>query len=171
MLAAARAVLLALAIIAAPRQTALVRTTVDSLPACVQRALSPQLRGVAVTVDPALGATYDGLATPDGLIIIVATPVDSLHVELLHELGHEVDYQIGAVTPELERAVHHDFAALSARERRRLSYFSSASEAFAEFFAERYDPAYSKEGVPDLDRLEQTRRVVNEELGRLERCR
>lgn len=42
--------------------------------------------------------------------------------------------------------------------------------AFAEFFAERYDPIYSSEGVEDLDRLVRARRVVNEELDRLERC-
>lgn len=76
--------------------------------------------------------------------------------------GHEVDYRIDAVTPELQRAVHHDFTALSAQEGRRLSYFSSPSGAFAEFFAERYDPIYSSEGVADLDRLARTRRVVNE---------
>jgi hypothetical protein len=166
---AARA-LLALAIIAAPKQTALVRTTVDNLPVCVQRALAPQLRGVAVTLDDALGAAYDGVATPDGLIIVTITPADSLQVELLHELGYEVDYHIDAVTPELRRAVRHDFAALSAQERHRLRYFSSPTEAFAEFFAERYDPGYSAEGVPDLDRLVRTRRVVNGELDRLERC-
>ena len=121
------------------------RATVNSLPVCVQRALAPQLRGVAVTASPALGNTYDGLATPDDLIIIVVTPADSLHVELLHELGHEVDDEIDAVTPKLQRALRRDFAALSAQERRRRSYFSSPAEAFAEFFAERYDPIYSSE--------------------------
>ena len=84
--------------------------------------------------------------------------------------GHEVDYRIDAVTPKLRRAVRADFAALPEQERRRLSYFSSPVEAWAEFFVERYDPKYATEGVAGLDSLVRTRRVVNERLERLERC-
>jgi hypothetical protein len=148
-----------------------VRTTVSSLPACVQRALAPQLRGVAITASPALGPGYAGIATPDGLIVVVITPTDSLKLDLLHELGHQVDDAVDAETPALERAVRNDFAHLPRNVRKELSYYSDPPEAFAEFFAERYDPDYAKYGERDLDKLVCTRRVVDEEIDRLEDCR
>jgi hypothetical protein len=60
---------------------------------------------------------------------------------------------------------------LPAKEHRRLPYFSTPAEAFAEFFAERYDPNYTADGEAGLDRLKRARRVVNEEIDRLEDCR
>lgn len=163
--------LLALAIIAAPKQTALVRTTVASLPACVQRVLEPQLRGVVVTNEWILGKPYDGFATEDGVIILTITPKDSLRLELMHELGHEVDDRIGGTTPEFRRALKEDFATISRPQRRELAYYRTPAEAWAELFAERYDSNYEADGEDGIEVLVLARRVLNEQMNRLERCR
>jgi hypothetical protein len=65
---------------------------------------------------------------------------------LLHELGHEVGDAVDAESPALDKALGEEVADLPPREQARLSYFSSPAEAFAEFFAERYDPKLSGRG-------------------------
>lgn len=167
-------VLFMLAIIAPPGQTASVRSTLKLLPACVAQRLTYQLNGIAVTNSPILGPDLSGIATPDGLVAVVNSPDDSLTLVLLHELGHEVDYDIGASTaPRFRRAVRADFAGLTSSQKRELSAFRKPEEAFAELFAERYAPGdlYEQQGTPAINRLKRTHRLVTRILAQLEHCR
>jgi hypothetical protein len=165
--------LFVLAIIAPPGQAPAVRSTVNMLPACVGKRLTNQLHGIAVTNAPILGPELSGIATPDGVVVVVNSPDVSLTLVLLHELGHEVDYDIGAsTTARFRRALARDFEGLSAVQRRTLSAYRDPAEAFAELFAERYSPGnlYEQEGTPAIDRLTRTHRLVNRMLTQLERC-
>jgi len=89
----------------------------------------------------------------------------------MHELGHELDTDLGVTVRldvDLRKALRADFADLGPYERCALSYFRDPEEAFAEFFAERYTG--EKDPKLHLDHLRRARRVVNQELDRLERC-
>jgi hypothetical protein len=172
MVAGLRGLAFMLAVLASPHQQALVNATVASLPPCIREHINTQLHVVAVTSHFILGSEYDGLATPDGLIIVIDTDRNDFTVQLLHELGHEFELSTDLLTARLRRALRADFAALSHRDRNDLVYYRDPSEAAAELFAQRYAPRglYPKRGEPKLSKLKRTRKLVNAMLARYEAC-
>jgi hypothetical protein len=172
MVAGLRSLAFMLAVLASPHQQALVNATVASLPPCIREHINTQLHVVAVTSHFILGSEYDGLATPDGLIIVIDTDRNDFTVQLLHELGHEFEFSTDLLTARLRRALRADFAALSHGDRNDLVYYRDPSEAAAELFAQRYAPRglYPKRGEPKLSKLKRTRKLVNAMLARYEAC-
>jgi hypothetical protein len=172
MFVSVRALVFALAVLAPPQQQALVNTTVASLPPCIREHIDTQLHGVAVTSHFIFGSEYDGLGTPDGLIIVIDTDGDNFTLQLLHELGHQFEFALDLLTPRLRRALRADFAALSRADRHDLAYYRDPIEAVAELFAQRYAPPelYAKHGDRKLSKLTRTRKVVNAMLARYEAC-
>ena len=160
-------------IVASPRDVALVRSTIASLPACVQQSLGSQVRGIVVTYTAILGPDEIGTATADGIVIVVESALEPFPLVLLHELGHEVDFDIGAsTTVKFRRALWRDFADLTPSQRRRLTDYRQPAEAFAELFAQHYASKhlYDREGPSEIKRLKRTQRLVNQMLDELESC-
>jgi hypothetical protein len=172
MVAELRGLAFMLAVLASPHQQALVNATVASLPLCIREHIKTQLHVVAVTSHFIFGSEYDGLATPDGLIIVIDPDRNDFTVRLLHELGHEFEFSTDLLTARLRRALRADFAALSHADRHDLVYYRDPSEAAAEFFAQRYAPRglYPKHGETKLSKLKRTRKLVNAMLAQYEAC-
>ncbi len=172
MFAGVYALVFAVAVLAPPQQQALVNATVASLPPCIREHIDTQLHGVAVTSHFIFGSEYDGLATPDGLIIVIDTNGDNFTIQLLHELGHQFEFSTDLQTARLRRALRADFAALPRADRHDMAYYRDPIEAVAELFAQRYAPPglYAKDGDPKLSKLTRTRKLVNAMLARYEAC-
>jgi hypothetical protein len=106
----------------------------------MRRAKLKAVRGIAVTDDDIFGPGYDGIATPAGLVIVDDAPAAPSDWCYSTSSATRSMTQLTKRRPRSKTLCAGTSQSSRPASRKGFSYFSSPAEAFAEFFAERYDP-------------------------------
>lgn len=152
-----------LPIMGSHEQTLMVAESLSRVPTRILDLAAATCRGIAVTQTPILPKGDDGVSTYDGLIVLVASTPEQLHVTTLHEIGHQLALSTGAVDDKFRRAVEEDFKGMSNAVAKSLRNERDPDEAFAELFANRFaDPRlYALGGRKNIRELKRSGALVD----------